>query len=94
MKKATDFEKTQTPVNFEESETRTFSGSRRRFFKLFGDGLAVVLNRKGLPSAGAGEAPIVGIAPAVRNAIAAATGVRLKTLPLVPQGLRETLASP
>ncbi|WP_241738953.1 molybdopterin cofactor-binding domain-containing protein [Pontibacter beigongshangensis] len=47
----------------------------------------IQLNRKDLPSAGAGEAPIVGIAPAIRNAIAAATGVRLKALPLVPKGL-------
>ncbi|MFT2009825.1 molybdopterin cofactor-binding domain-containing protein [Pontibacter sp. 13R65] len=48
----------------------------------------VQLNRKDLPSAGAGEAPIVGVAPAIRNAIAAAAGVRLKTLPLVPKGLQ------
>jgi isoquinoline 1-oxidoreductase len=47
----------------------------------------IQVNRKDLPSAGAGEAPIVGIAPAIRNAIANATGVRLKTLPLVPNGL-------
>ncbi|WP_114782786.1 xanthine dehydrogenase family protein molybdopterin-binding subunit [Botryobacter ruber] len=47
----------------------------------------IQLNRKDLPPAGAGEAPIVGIAPAIRNAIAAATGVRLKALPLVPNGL-------
>ena len=48
----------------------------------------IQLNRKDLPSAGAGEAPIVGIAPAIRNAIAQATGVRLKALPLVPGGVR------
>lgn len=47
----------------------------------------VVLNRKDLPSAGAGETPIVGLAPAVGNAIFAATGVRLRALPLVPQGI-------
>ena len=47
----------------------------------------VVLNRKDLPSAGAGETPIVGLAPAVGNAIFAATGVRLRGLPLVPQGI-------
>ena len=35
----------------------------------------VLLDRKDLASAGAGETPIVGIAPAVRNAIAQATGV-------------------
>ncbi|WP_162052543.1 xanthine dehydrogenase family protein molybdopterin-binding subunit [Pontibacter pamirensis] len=54
----------------------------------------ITLNRKDLPSAGAGEAPIVGIAPAIRNAIADATGVRLKTLPLVPDGLKANLGAP
>ena len=34
----------------------------------------VLLDRKDLPSAGAGETPIIGIAPAVGNAIFAATG--------------------
>ena len=47
----------------------------------------IQLNRKDLPSAGAGEAPIVGIAPAIRNAIADATGLKLTTLPLAPNGL-------
>jgi isoquinoline 1-oxidoreductase len=48
----------------------------------------VLIDRKDLPSAGAGEVPIVGIAPAVGNAIFAATGVRLRSLPLVPKGLK------
>jgi nicotinate dehydrogenase subunit B len=47
----------------------------------------VLLERKDLASAGAGETPIVGPAPAVANAIFAATGVRLRALPLVPRGL-------
>jgi nicotinate dehydrogenase subunit B len=47
----------------------------------------VLVNRPDLPSAGAGETPIVGIAPALGNALFAATGVRLRALPLVPQGL-------
>lgn len=42
----------------------------------------VLVNRKDLPSAGAGETPIVGLAPAVSNAIFAATGKRLRSLPL------------
>ncbi|WP_209330552.1 xanthine dehydrogenase family protein molybdopterin-binding subunit [Lunatimonas salinarum] len=46
----------------------------------------VLINRKDLPSAGAGEAPIVGVAPAIRNAIYDASGVRLYSLPLVPGG--------
>lgn len=50
----------------------------------------VLLDRRDLPSAGAGEAPIVGIAPAIRNAILDATGVKLYNLPLIPQGLNTT----
>ncbi len=46
----------------------------------------VLLDRPDLPSAGAGETPIVGIAPAVGNAIFAATGVRLRSMPLAPEG--------
>ena len=37
----------------------------------------VLLDRKDLPCAGAGETPIVAIAPAVGNAIFQATGNRL-----------------
>ena len=48
----------------------------------------VLVNRKDLPSAGAGETPIVGIAPAISNAIFAATGIRLRSLPMVPDGLK------
>jgi isoquinoline 1-oxidoreductase len=42
----------------------------------------VLLDRKDLPSAGAGETPIVGLAPAVGNAVFDATGKRLRSLPL------------
>jgi nicotinate dehydrogenase subunit B len=48
----------------------------------------VLLDRKDLPSAGAGECPIVGLAPAIGNAIFDATGVRLRSLPMVPDGLK------
>jgi isoquinoline 1-oxidoreductase len=47
----------------------------------------VLIDRKDVPSAGAGETPIVGLAPAVANAIFNATGVRLRSLPLAPKGL-------
>jgi len=46
----------------------------------------VILDRKDLPSAGAGETPIVGVAPAIGNAIFAASGVRLRALPMLPDG--------
>jgi isoquinoline 1-oxidoreductase len=42
----------------------------------------VLLDRKDLPSAGAGEAPIVAVAPAIGNAVFAATGRRLRSMPL------------
>ncbi|MGA7423643.1 MAG: molybdopterin cofactor-binding domain-containing protein [Candidatus Sulfotelmatobacter sp.] len=48
----------------------------------------VLLDRKDIPSAGAGECPMVGLAPAIGNAIFDATGVRLRSLPLVPNGLK------
>ena len=47
----------------------------------------VLVNRKDLPSAGAGETPIIALAPALGAAIYQASGVRLRALPLVPQGL-------
>ena len=47
----------------------------------------VLLDRKDLPSAGAGETPIIGIAPAIGNAIFAATGMRLRSMPMVPDGV-------
>jgi CO/xanthine dehydrogenase Mo-binding subunit len=46
-----------------------------------------ILDRKDLPPAGAGETAIVGLAPAVGNAIFAATGLRVRSLPMVPAGL-------
>ncbi len=49
---------------------------------------AILLDRKDIPSAGAGETPIMAIAPAVGNALFDATGIRLNNLPLVPNGLR------
>ncbi|MFI5459438.1 MAG: molybdopterin cofactor-binding domain-containing protein [Isosphaerales bacterium] len=48
----------------------------------------ILLDRKDLPPAGAGETPIVAIAPAIGNAIFDATGVRLRSLPLAPQGVK------
>ncbi|HYA23038.1 MAG TPA: molybdopterin cofactor-binding domain-containing protein, partial [Terriglobales bacterium] len=47
----------------------------------------VVLDRKDIAPAGAGETPIMALAPAISNAIFAATGIRLRSLPMVPGGL-------
>jgi isoquinoline 1-oxidoreductase len=51
----------------------------------------VLVDRKDLPSAGAGETPIVGLAPAVGNAIFQATGSRLRSLPMAPKGFAKSL---
>ncbi|MGI8783907.1 MAG: molybdopterin cofactor-binding domain-containing protein [Acidobacteriota bacterium] len=45
----------------------------------------VLVDRKDLPPAGAGETPIVAIAPAIGNAIFNATGVRVRSLPMLPE---------
>lgn len=44
----------------------------------------LLLDRKDLPSAGAGESPILGIAPAIGNAIRRATGKRPHAMPMLP----------
>jgi nicotinate dehydrogenase subunit B len=46
----------------------------------------VLLDRKDIPSEGAGETPIMGIAPAVGNAVFDAVGIRLNNLPMIPSG--------
>lgn len=48
----------------------------------------VLVDRKDLPSAGAGETPIMSVAPAIGNAIFDGTGVRLRSLPMAPNGLQ------
>jgi nicotinate dehydrogenase subunit B len=48
----------------------------------------VLLDRKDIPSVGAGECPMIGLAPAIANAIFDATGRRLRALPLIPNGLK------
>jgi nicotinate dehydrogenase subunit B len=45
----------------------------------------VLLDRKDLPSAGAGETPIVALAPAVAGALFTASGIRRRSLPLAPK---------
>jgi len=47
----------------------------------------VLVDRKDQQSMGAGETPLVGIAPAVANAIFNATGIRLRSMPLLANGL-------
>jgi isoquinoline 1-oxidoreductase len=76
-------------VEFEEGQILNARLSRYRVPR-FSDAPrveVVLVDRKDLPSAGAGETPIVGIAPAVAGAIFEATGVRLRSLPLAPKGV-------
>jgi isoquinoline 1-oxidoreductase len=46
----------------------------------------ILLDRRDIPPAGAGETPVIAVAPALANAIFAATGRRLRSLPLLPHG--------
>ncbi|MGA8710607.1 MAG: molybdopterin cofactor-binding domain-containing protein [Thermoplasmata archaeon] len=46
----------------------------------------LLLDRPDLPSQGGGETPLIAVAPAIANAIDDATGTRLRSLPLVPDG--------
>jgi isoquinoline 1-oxidoreductase len=77
-------------IRFDEGKITNPRFSRYRVPR-FGDAPTidvVLLDRKDLPSAGAGETPIVTVAPAIGNAIFDATGVRLHGLPMVPDGLK------
>jgi nicotinate dehydrogenase subunit B len=46
----------------------------------------ILLDRRDLPSQGGGETPLIAVAPAIANAIYDATGTRLRSLPLAPDG--------
>ncbi len=48
----------------------------------------VLLDRPDLPSLGAGETPIIAVAPAIGNALFAATGVRIRSMPLRNEAFR------
>ena len=48
----------------------------------------ILVNRPGLPSVGAGETPIIGIAPAIGNALFHAVQTRLRSMPLRNETLR------
>jgi nicotinate dehydrogenase subunit B len=79
-------------VEFENGRVTNARFSRYRVprFKDVPETEAVLLDRKDLPPAGAGETPIMTVAPAIGNAIFDATGVRLTSLPLIPNGLKKT----
>jgi nicotinate dehydrogenase subunit B len=62
-----------------------FSSYRVPRFKDVPEIVAILLDRKDIPSAGAGETPIMAIAPAIGNAFHDATKIRLTKLPLQPE---------
>ena len=49
-----------------------------------------LVENRDIPSAGGGETPIIAVAPAIGNAIFAATGVRLRSMPMRGRSLRQT----
>ena len=83
-------------VDFAENQILTNRLSRYRVPR-FADMPAietVLIDRKDLASAGAGETPIMGLAPAIGNAIFDATGQRIRSLPMVPGKLTGGSSSP
>jgi isoquinoline 1-oxidoreductase len=49
-----------------------------------------LVNKTDIPSAGGGETPIIAVAPAIGNAVFAATGIRLRSMPMEPALRRVT----
>ena len=48
-----------------------------------------LVDRPDLPSVGAGETPVIAVAPAIANAVFAATGVRARSMPIKLPGSKE-----
>jgi isoquinoline 1-oxidoreductase len=48
----------------------------------------ILMDRPDLPSTGAGETPMIAIAPAIANAVFAATGVRIRSMPMKGEYLK------
>ena len=49
----------------------------------------VLVNRRDLPSTGAGETPIIAVAPAIANAVFHATGIRVRAMPIPTKLLKQ-----
>jgi len=64
-------------------ETRSLAGYRVPRFGDIPEIQVLLVDRPDIPSAGAGETPLIAVAPAIANAIFAATGRRLRALPLL-----------
>jgi isoquinoline 1-oxidoreductase len=77
-------------VRFEEGRITTDRFSRYRVPRIRDMPIleTVLVDRRDAPSAGAGETPIIAVAPAIGNAVFRAGGPRLRSLPMVPDGLK------
>ncbi len=77
-------------IEFEDGRVTNpkFSKYRVPRFKDAPDIEVVLVDRLDIPSAGAGETPIMALAPAVGNAIFQATGARLRSMPMAPNGVK------
>lgn len=69
-------------------ENATFSAYRVPRFSDTPQLETVLVNRPDLAPIGAGETPIIGIAPAIAGAVFQVTGMRARTLPLAASGIR------
>jgi CO/xanthine dehydrogenase Mo-binding subunit len=74
-------------IEFEHGQIKNahFASYRVPRFKDVPEIEAILVDRKDIASAGAGETPIMAIAPAIGNAFYDATKIRLKNLPLLPE---------
>ena len=59
-----------------------FSGYKVPRFKDVPEIEVHLINKTDIPSAGGGETPIIAIAPAIANAVFAATGTRVRSMPM------------
>jgi isoquinoline 1-oxidoreductase len=74
-------------IEFENGKIKNphFASYRLPRFKDVPEIEAILIDRKDIPSAGAGETPIMAVAPSIGNAFFDATKVRLTNLPLQPE---------
>jgi isoquinoline 1-oxidoreductase len=79
-------------IEFENGRIKNphFAAYRVPRFRDVSEVEAILLDRKDIASAGAGETPIMAVAPAIGSALFDATGIRLNNLPMVPNGVRST----